>query len=69
LCCSSLQECASRKTGASSVTGYQIHCLHSDTLSSVPRVINLDDATLKYADIFGLLLSGEAGFADGWRRC
>jgi len=27
------------------------------------------DVTLKYAEIFGLVLSGEGGSAGGWRCC
>ena len=39
--------------------------------SSVLTVLNLDevDATLKYAEIFGSVLSGEGRSADDWWCC
>jgi len=39
--------------------------------SSVLTVLDFDEvkATLKNAEIFGLVLSGEGGSANGWRCC
>jgi ABC-type oligopeptide transport system ATPase subunit len=39
--------------------------------SSVLTVLDLDEVsvTLKKAEIFGLMLSGEGGSANGWRCC
>jgi hypothetical protein len=40
-------------------------------LSSVFTVLHLDEVnvTLKNAEIFGSVLSGEGGSANGWRCC
>ena len=39
--------------------------------SSVLTVLDLDEVniTLKNAEIYGLVLSGEGGSANGWRCC
>ena len=45
--------------------------LRSSVLT-VLTVLDLDDevnVTLKNAEIFGLMLSGEGGSANGWRYC
>ena len=38
---------------------------------SVPTVLDLDEVnvTLKNSEIFGSVLSGEGGSANGWRCC
>jgi len=48
-----------------------LHGVQLFLMSSVHTVLNLDevDVMLKYAEIFGSVLSGEGGSANGWRCC